>query len=119
MPETGFLDSILENEIQHYFVYLKQDEIFEDRRNPLSEAEKKKLKAKAKTLSFWCFNPGIGFRKILKLKPRNIILTSGTLSPMDSFQQELLLEFPIRIENKHVIHPSQANISILTKGVQG
>jgi regulator of telomere elongation helicase 1 len=54
-------------------------------------------------LSFWCFNPGLGFRKLLRLKPRTIILTSGTLSPMDTFEQELLIKFPIRIENEHVI----------------
>jgi regulator of telomere elongation helicase 1 len=61
----------------------------------------------------------LGFRKILKLDPRCVILTSGTLSPMKSFEQELLMEFPIRIENKHVIDPCQAKISILSKGVGG
>lgn len=48
-----------------------------------------------------------------------MILTSGTLSPLQSFKQELLVEFPITIENKHVVRPEQANISILTHGVRG
>jgi regulator of telomere elongation helicase 1 len=80
------VDTFLENEIEHYYVYLKQDEIFEDRRNPYSEEERNRKKRQCRTLSFWCFNPGLGFRKILKLEPRAIVLTSGTLSPMRSFE---------------------------------
>ena len=30
-----------------------------------------------------------------------------------------MLDFPIRIENKHVIDKSQAKISVLTRGVEG
>jgi len=36
-------------------------------------------------IGFWCFNAGIGMKSIANLKPRSILLTSGTLSPMDSF----------------------------------
>ncbi len=36
-------------------------------------------------IGFWCFNASIGMKSIASLKPRSIILTSGTLSPMDSF----------------------------------
>lgn len=39
----------------------------------------------ARSLGFWCFNPGLGFKKIVMLKPRALILTSGTLYPMKSF----------------------------------
>ena len=48
-----------------------------------------------------------------------MLLTSGTLSPMESFQQELLMDFPIRIENKHVIKAAQAKISVVPSGVMG
>nr|GEZ81123.1 putative zinc finger, CCHC-type [Tanacetum cinerariifolium] len=37
----------------------------------------------------------------------SIILTSGTLSPMDSFAEELKLNFPVRLENPHVISDNQ------------
>ena len=37
----------------------------------------------------------------------SILLTSGTLSPLDSFAAELALPFPVRLENPHVIDPSQ------------
>ena len=46
-----------------------------------------------RVLGFWCFNAGIGFKQIQKLQPRSIILTSGTLSPLPSFEAELQLEF--------------------------
>jgi len=52
-------------------------------------------KRAARTVGFWCFNPGLGFHKIRKLGPRAIILTSGTLNPLETFQQELLMDFPI------------------------
>jgi len=47
-------------------------------------------------------------RSLEALKVRCILLTSGTLSPMDSFAQELQLEFPITLENPHVIADTQA-----------
>jgi len=38
---------------------------------------------------------------------------------MNSFQKELMVNFPITIENKHVISKDQAKISILTTGIKG
>jgi Rad3-related DNA helicase len=37
------------------------------------------------------------------MKPRSVILTSGTLTPMDSFEKELQVNFKYKLENKHVI----------------
>ncbi|KAL6527902.1 Regulator of telomere elongation helicase 1 [Orobanche minor] len=45
----------------------------------------------SRTLSWWCFNPGIAMEEFYRLGVRSIILTSGTLSPMDSFAEELKL----------------------------
>jgi len=42
---------------------------------------------------FWCFNPAVGMKEISDLSPRSIILTSGTLSPLDSFESEIGLQF--------------------------
>ncbi|KAL4601857.1 hypothetical protein ACB092_10G012300 [Castanea dentata] len=68
------------------------------------------------TLSWWCFNPGIAFEEFHKLDVGSIILTSGTLSPMDSFALELKLEFPVRLENPHVITPSQIWAGVVSAG---
>ena len=46
---------------------------------------------------------------------RSILLTSGTLAPMASFAAELQLDFPITLENPHVIDPAQAVVIPLHK----
>lgn len=61
----------------------------------------------APTLSYWCFNPGISMNELADLGIRSILLTSGTLSPLESFAYELSLPFPVRLENPHVIDPKQ------------
>ena len=71
-----------------------------------------------RVFGFWCFNAGVGFRKIQALNPRSVILTSGTLSPLSSFEAELQMEFKHKLENPHVINPDQVNISILKNGIQ-
>uniref|UniRef100_A0A8C3HA57 DNA 5'-3' helicase n=1 Tax=Chrysemys picta bellii TaxID=8478 RepID=A0A8C3HA57_CHRPI len=58
------------------------------------------------TLNFWCLNPAVAFSD-LSGNVRTIVLTSGTLSPMDSFSSELGVKFTIQLEANHVIHNSQ------------
>jgi regulator of telomere elongation helicase 1 len=50
---------------------------------------------------------------------RNVLLTSGTLSPMDSFAYELQLPFQIKLENPHVISPDQVWIGVIDRGPAG
>ena len=70
-----------------------------------------------RVLGFWCFNAGVGFKQIQSLAPRSIILTSGTLSPLPSFEAELQITFPQKLENPHVISPDQVHISIMKRSV--
>ena len=51
----------------------------------------------------WSLNPSVAFKEVASVA-RSIILTSGTLSPMDSFSGELGIDFPIRLEANHVIN---------------
>jgi regulator of telomere elongation helicase 1 len=62
-------------------------------------------------------NAGVGFKQIQELNPRSIILTSGTLAPLPTFQAELQVPFNQQLENPHVIKPDQVFISILRQGV--
>lgn len=73
----------------------------------------------SRTLSWWCFNPGVAMQEFTKLGVRSIILTSGTLSPLDSFALELNLEFPVRLENPHVISPNQVWVGVIPSGPSG
>ncbi|THG03844.1 hypothetical protein TEA_017297 [Camellia sinensis var. sinensis] len=73
----------------------------------------------SRTLSWWCFNPGIAMEEFSKLGVGSIILTSGTLSPLDSFAQEFKLEFPVRLENPHVISTNQIWAGVVPTGPSG
>lgn len=54
------------------------------------------------TLNFWCMFPRVAFDYIRK-NAHSIILTSGTLSPMNSFASELQTTFSESFEGTHVI----------------
>ena len=58
-------------------------------------------------------------RELMCLAPHCVLLTSGTLAPLDSFAFELQLPFPIRLENPHIIAPSQVWIGVLAQGPSG
>ena len=76
-------------------------------------------KKERRKLCLWCFNPGLGFKQLFEKKPRCLVLTSGTLSPMDSLEKELRIPFPVRIESPHVITSNQVSIGVLKKGREG
>ncbi|GAB1607240.1 Fanconi anemia group J protein homolog [Argonauta hians] len=69
------------------------------------------------TLHLWCLNPGVTFSDFSVT--RSVIITSGTLSPMVSFQSELELPFSIRMEARHVIPPSQVLVRAIGCGPSG
>ncbi|KAJ9568362.1 hypothetical protein OSB04_004328 [Centaurea solstitialis] len=73
----------------------------------------------SRIFSWWCFNPGVAMEEFAKKGVGSIILTSGTLSPMDSFAEELKLEFPVRLENPHVISDNQLWAGIVPVGPSG
>ncbi|CAG7869519.1 unnamed protein product [Brassica rapa] len=54
------------------------------------------------TFSLWCMNPSVVFKDLADLS-LSIILTSGTLSPMNSFSSELGMQFGTCLEAPHVI----------------
>ena len=79
-----------------------------------------KMAAKAgRTLSFWCFKPGVALSELKMLGVRSILLTSGTLSPLDSFAYEFQLPFRVRLENPHVISAHQVSVQVVKAGVSG
>ena len=55
------------------------------------------------TMSLWCLNPGIIFKPIAT-KSHSVVLTSGTLSPLDSFSSELGTKFKVSLEAPHVVN---------------
>uniref|UniRef100_UPI00398ED2FE Fanconi anemia group J protein isoform X2 n=1 Tax=Pristiophorus japonicus TaxID=55135 RepID=UPI00398ED2FE len=69
------------------------------------------------TLNFWCLNPAVAFSDLNGV--RTIVLTSGTLSPMDSFSSELGVKFSIQLEANHVIDNSQVWVGTVGSGPSG
>jgi regulator of telomere elongation helicase 1 len=74
-----------------------------------------------RTLSYWCFSGGISMLNLSNSAKslRSVILTSGTLSPLDSFALELRLPFHIKLENPHIIKSNQIWLGIVDKGPRG
>ena len=86
--------------------------------SPIDEGKKMYLPQikKVRTLNIYCFNAGFGFSKVLSFNPHSVILTSGTLSPISGLASELKCTFPVSLENKHVVQPSQVHFAVLTGG---
>lgn len=73
----------------------------------------KQMKNKVKKLCIFCLNPGFGFKNFNAVGPKTVILTSGTLSPIQGLESELKCPFQIRLENTHVIDPRQVKLCLL------
>ncbi|KAE8709047.1 pentatricopeptide repeat-containing protein [Hibiscus syriacus] len=73
----------------------------------------------SRTLGWWCFNPGIAMQTFTEMGVGSILVTSGTLSPLDSFAQELKLDFPVQLENPHVISSNQIWAGVVSLGPSG
>ncbi|XP_052224582.1 Fanconi anemia group J protein homolog isoform X2 [Dreissena polymorpha] len=69
------------------------------------------------TLNFWCMNPAVAFSDFSVC--RNVVLSSGTLSPMSTFASELGTEFPIQLEANHIIEDKQVSVNAIGVGPSG
>lgn len=68
------------------------------------------------SFSLWCLNPSVVFKEIAE-SSLAVILTSGTLSPMNSFASELGVPFEICMEAPHVINmDSQVWVAAVAAG---
>ncbi|KAI8814265.1 helicase C-terminal domain-containing protein [Cladochytrium replicatum] len=68
-----------------------------------------------RSLHFLCLNPAVAFSQVTS-RARCVILTSGTLSPMQSFGSELGTTFPITMQGRHIIKESQVLSAIISAG---
>ncbi|CAL1537361.1 unnamed protein product, partial [Lymnaea stagnalis] len=103
-----------------YFFYINYIILFKKIESPIVTQKYRMLKQESTavyTLNFWCMNPGVAFSDFAET--RSIILTSGTLSPLGSFQSELGLSFSIQLEANHVIRDSQVWVGTIGSGPTG
>ncbi|XP_035666303.1 regulator of telomere elongation helicase 1-like isoform X1 [Branchiostoma floridae] len=108
---------------KYYKVYVKTEEGFQKKSkanaDPWATTSSSKPKKQGRTLSYWCFSPGHAMQDLANHGVRSIILTSGTLSPLESFTAEMHIDFPVHLENPHVIERHQVWLGMVTKGPDG
>ncbi|CAF0772607.1 unnamed protein product [Rotaria sordida] len=73
------------------------------------------ISKRPKKLHYWCLSPGFSMRQLCMQNTRSILLTSGTLSPIDSFKTQLAIPFDIVIQNDHIIEKNQLFAAILPR----
>ena len=67
-------------------------------------------------LGLYCLSSGIVMNELINEGARSIILASGTLAPHDSFEAEMKISFPLKLENGHVIKNHQILFRSIHKG---
>ncbi|KAK0414708.1 hypothetical protein QR680_011578 [Steinernema hermaphroditum] len=70
------------------------------------------------TISLWCMVPALSFRDAFS-SCRSVILASGTLTPVDTFESELGMTFKFKMEGDQVIPNEQIFASIVPTGPTG
>ncbi|XP_052802476.1 Fanconi anemia group J protein homolog isoform X2 [Mya arenaria] len=85
--------------------------------NWLSKNRRSMSRVMVFTLNFWCMNPAVAFSDFSSC--RNVVLSSGTLSPMSTFASELGTEFPIQLEASHIIEDKQVHVAAVGTGPRG
>ena len=98
---------------EHYKVFV----CYEDTKHQKSHNSNKNTDKRI--INFWCFSPGLAMEEFKEMCVKSIILTSGTLSPMDSFKEDMKISFTIQLENPHVISNSQVWVGALGVGTNG
>ncbi len=72
-----------------------------------------------RVVNYWCFSTGVALKELTDLGIRSVILTSGTLSPMEAMKEDLRIPFNCELQNPHVIESKQMIISAVACGSNG
>ena len=110
------------DEIKRFFnVYVEeQGVVFDPSRSDYTPISSKPLEKMNWKFGFWCFSPSVAMRSLLSENNiRAVLLASGTLSPFESIENELGMDFPIKLENSHVISKENVWVSVLSASATG
>ncbi|KAK9722683.1 DEAD 2 [Popillia japonica] len=95
-----------------YKVHVSEEEAKKTTDGWLSKASKKA----GRVISYWCFSPGFGMSMLLRQGIKCLILTSGTLAPLQPLISELELTAGVQLENPHIVTNHQVCVKIIPKG---
>ncbi|XP_075902006.1 regulator of telomere elongation helicase 1 isoform X1 [Nelusetta ayraudi] len=105
----------------HFKVHIHRDKSFQHKK-PSADvwaSSSVKKQGEGNILSYWCFSPGFSMQELVNQGVHCIVLTSGTLSPLSSFTSEMRIEFPVHLENGHVIERDQIFVGVIPQGPDG
>ncbi|KAL4236900.1 Regulator of telomere elongation helicase 1 [Mactra antiquata] len=109
----------LEKISRHYKVHLQRDDKGNKKKQMDLWTNSSAAEKSGKTLSYWCFSPGQSMKNLQQYGVKCIVMTSGTLSPLGSLIAEMQIDFPVQLENPHVIQKHQFWIGTLKQGPDG
>jgi len=109
-----------EAEFSKYRLFIKtEDSKFKREKDEqfVQEAEQKK----GMKICLWCFDPSKSITHLLDQGAKSIILTSGTLSPIEEYASNLGLDrhnsrLPVTLVNNHVVARDQVLVATVPKG---
>ena len=110
---------------QKFRVYIEIGSDDDDEHKPSTPVKKSRSNEKQRPdgrwwiLHIWCLSPSVAIRSLTKKNVRSLLLTSGTLAPLESFEAEFETEFKYKIQNPHVIKPSQMAIFPVSESGRG
>ncbi|XP_012148049.2 regulator of telomere elongation helicase 1 [Megachile rotundata] len=103
---------------QCYKVYIQVEEPKKGKKD-VWESKKKVLKNEGKIISYWCFSPGYSMHQLMEQGVHSIVLTSGTLSPLQPFISDLGIPIEVQLENPHIVKGDQICVGVLSQGPDG
>ncbi|KAG7521076.1 regulator of telomere elongation helicase 1 isoform X1 [Solea senegalensis] len=118
-PSDKDRDLQMQTNTAHFKVHIHKDNSFNRKKQNTDVWASTASKKQGNILSYWCFSPGFSMQELVNQGVRSIILTSGTLSPLSSFTSEMRIEFPVCLENSHVIERDQIFVSVIDRGPDG
>ncbi|CAB3987407.1 regulator of telomere elongation helicase 1-like isoform X1 [Paramuricea clavata] len=103
---------------RYYKVHIQEQDNDNSKKKQLDvwSTSKAASSKKGYSLGYWCFSPGETMKQLMKSNVRSMILTSGTLSPLQSFKAELQIDIPVELQNPHVIKKHQMFVGVLKTG---
>lgn len=84
-----------------------EDELTIRESHPITEQARKN----SRIMALYCHSPSVALGSVAREKPRSVIITSGTLAPMDPFIKDLCLRFHRIKELPHIT--DKVNIQVV------
>ncbi|KAL4484221.1 hypothetical protein ABPG72_003505 [Tetrahymena utriculariae] len=76
---------------------------------------KSSSKYEQSSINLWCLDPSVAFQNIMNENPYSIMLTSGTLHPMNSWESELNIKFDVKLTTSHIINIQKSVVGGVVK----